>query len=211
MTKPAHLRGYAEKVRAKRHQKTEEENTEDEKQDVADSYRIKDEEYKNELYEEFLHDCYWLADGYGIRMNHRGLDRDISFSIYDSIYWEVERDNSELGFNTNDFVESLKDAVKYYNHDDKVSRFAWRLISYVKRNWVDYISDSVKIKDDDRLYNDQPYKGVHIFFNMSKSKPYFINIQNKDRFGNPVMSTRKKYFSTPEAAKAFIDEHPELS
>ena len=45
MTKPAHLRGYAEKVRANRRKKNDEQDAEkeNEKQDVADSRRVRDE------------------------------------------------------------------------------------------------------------------------------------------------------------------------
>ena len=64
MTKPARLRGYAEKVRVNRRKKNEETENEpeNEKQDVADSRRVKDDKPKYDEYFVKKVECY-INDG----------------------------------------------------------------------------------------------------------------------------------------------------
>ncbi len=107
MTKPAHLRGYAEKMRAKRRNKNvdDEPNTDEEKSNVSDSRRIKDsdDEY---LLQEIANQ---LEEGY-----HAGYDPqwDVDITVDGKDISEFNYDDQDLIYQ--DIAYVVKDGYDNY-------------------------------------------------------------------------------------------------
>ena len=115
MTKPAHLRGYAEKVRANRRKKNDEQDDEkeNEKQDVADSRNRFDFQGGNQHKDAYISELTWRIDALkkdGLLGNY-GYDRDdvakfAKYYDYPTMREWYEEGDEEVADMFNEFIEN---------------------------------------------------------------------------------------------------------